>query len=80
MGAQGAVDVIFRRDLEADPQLRDELIDRYRAEATAPHIAAERLSVDEIIEPASTRGVVALTLRHLTGTEPRRFRHDNLPQ
>jgi acetyl-CoA carboxylase carboxyltransferase component len=80
MGAEGAVDVIFRRELAADPSRRAELIERYRAEATTPHIAAERMSVDEIISPDDTRAVVCMTLRHLAETVAPRFRHDNLPQ
>lgn len=80
MGADGAVDVIFRRELIADPGSRDELISRYQSEIMAPHIPAERLSVDEIIEPADTRRVVAATLCSLEGANSPRFRHDNLPQ
>jgi propionyl-CoA carboxylase beta chain len=80
MGAEGAVDVIFRRELAADPSRRDELIAGYRAEAMAPHLAAERLSVDEVIKPAETRDVVAATLRSLARANEPRFRHDNLPQ
>ncbi|MBA2575099.1 MAG: acyl-CoA carboxylase subunit beta [Euzebyaceae bacterium] len=80
MGAEGAVDVIYRRDLEADPSRRDELVARYRAEAMAPHIPAERMSIDEVIAPGQTRDVVAATLRSLAdGVEPT-YRHDNLPQ
>jgi propionyl-CoA carboxylase beta chain len=80
MGAEGAVDVIHRRDLEADPDRREELIASYRAEAMAPHIPAERLSVDEVIAPGETRAVVAATLRSLAGAVVPGFRHDNLPQ
>ncbi|CAN5870828.1 acyl-CoA carboxylase subunit beta [soil metagenome] len=80
MGAEGAVDVIYRRDITADPDRRDEFIDRYREEAMAPHIPAERLSIDEVITPAETRGVVAATLRSLEGALQLGFRHDNLPQ
>ena len=80
MGAEGAVDVIYRRDLEADPDRRDELVARYRAEAMAPHIPAERMSIDEVIEPASTRAVVTETLAALRGANRPAFRHDNLPQ
>ena len=80
MGAEGAVDVIFRRELEAEPSRRDALIERYRTEATTPELAAARLSVDEIISPADTRAVVAMTLRHLAGAQVRAYRHDNLPQ
>jgi acetyl-CoA carboxylase carboxyltransferase component len=80
MGAEGAVDVIFRRELAADPSRRAELIERYRAEATTPRTAAERMSIDEIISPDETRAVVCTTLRHLAEAVAPRFRHDNLPQ
>jgi acetyl-CoA carboxylase carboxyltransferase component len=80
MGAEGAVDVIYRRELAADPSCRSELTERYRAEAMAPQIAAERLSVDEIVEPAATRPMLIMTLGSLLrGAQPR-YRHDNLPQ
>ncbi|MEO3872015.1 acyl-CoA carboxylase subunit beta [Nonomuraea sp. B12E4] len=80
MGAEGAVDVIHRRELAADPTRRDELIARYRAEAMAPEIPCERLSVDEIIAPGETRAAVAVSLRNLAGVPAPEFRHDNLPQ
>ncbi|HEV2347883.1 MAG TPA: acyl-CoA carboxylase subunit beta [Actinocrinis sp.] len=80
MGAQGAVDVIYRRELEAEPGRRDELTSHYEAEAMAPGIAAARLSVDEVIEPEDTRRFLAETLRGLAGADVPRFRHDNLPQ
>jgi propionyl-CoA carboxylase beta chain len=80
MGAEGAVDVIFRRELAADPDRRPELVARYQTEAMAPQIPAERLSVDEIIAPDRTRHVVAATLRSLNGAIRPQFRHDNLPQ
>ena len=80
MGAEGAVDVLFRRELEADPSRRAELVARYRAEAMDPRIPAERGSIDEVIDPASTRAAVAETLRSLARALVPGFRHDNLPQ
>ncbi|HET8681928.1 MAG TPA: carboxyl transferase domain-containing protein, partial [Micromonosporaceae bacterium] len=80
MGAEGAVDLIFRRELAADPSRRTELVERYRREAMAEDLAAERLSVDEVIPPERTREVVAGTLRSLAGAVRPGFRHDNLPQ
>ncbi|HUH06641.1 MAG TPA: acyl-CoA carboxylase subunit beta [Egibacteraceae bacterium] len=80
MGAEGAVDVIYRRELAEAPERREELIARYKAEAMAPHIPAERLSIDEIIAPEDTRAVVAATLSSLEGALRPGFRHDNLPQ
>jgi acetyl-CoA carboxylase carboxyltransferase component len=80
MGAEGAVDVVWRRELASGPGRRDELIARYREQAMAAHLAAERLSVDEIIEPYQTRAVVAAALDARRGALTPRFRHDNLPQ
>jgi propionyl-CoA carboxylase beta chain len=80
MGAEGAVDVVWRRDLEREPFRRAELVSRYRIEAMAPLLSAERLSIDEVIEPDETRHVVAATLRSLAGATRPAFRHDNLPQ
>jgi acetyl-CoA carboxylase carboxyltransferase component len=80
MGAEGAVDVIFRREVEADPSRRAELVARYREEAMRPDLPAERGSVDEIIAPAGTRAAVASVLGSLRGGFQPGFRHDNLPQ
>ena len=80
MGADGAIDVIYRRELEADPASRPALLQRYRDEALRPEVPAERLSVDEIIDPAETRAAVAGTLRSLRGARRPGYRHDNLPQ
>ncbi|MFO7547418.1 MAG: acyl-CoA carboxylase subunit beta [Acidimicrobiia bacterium] len=58
MGAQGAVNVIFRRDLaEAeDPEgRRSELIADYERRFNNPYRAAELGLVDEVIEPRETR-------------------------
>lgn len=80
MGAEGAVDVIYRRELAADPGRRDEVIAHYRANAMAPHIPAERLSIDEVIAPAQTRAVLQSVLGSLEHALQPGFRHDNLPQ
>jgi acetyl-CoA carboxylase carboxyltransferase component len=80
MGAEGAVDVVWRRELEQDPSRRVELLARYREEVMGSKLAAERLSVDEVIESSQTRHVVAATLRSLAGAVQPEFRHDNLPQ
>jgi propionyl-CoA carboxylase beta chain len=80
MGADGAVDLIHRRELEADPALRADLVEAYQLTAMAPETAAERLSVDEIIQPQRTRTAVGATLRRLEGAIRSTFRHDNLPQ
>ncbi|MDP2624167.1 MAG: acyl-CoA carboxylase subunit beta [Actinomycetota bacterium] len=58
MGAQGAVNVIHRREIaEAeDPETRrTELIESYEGAFSNPYVAAERGLVDEVIEPRETR-------------------------
>jgi acetyl-CoA carboxylase carboxyltransferase component len=80
MGAEGAADIIFRRQLEAEPERRDDLVDSYRREAMHVDLAARRGSVDEVIDPAHTRGAVTAILRSLRGARQPAFVHDNLPQ
>ena len=70
MGAEGAVDVIYRREVAADPTARERLAERYRAEAMDVTLAARRGSVDEIIEPAATRPALISLLRALRGGAP----------
>ncbi len=58
MGAQGAVNIIQRRDIEAaeEPESkRAELIADYETKFNNPYIAAELGLVDEVIEPRETR-------------------------
>jgi len=80
MGAEGAIDIVFRRELSAEPHRRDELLRSYRQLAMSPSVAAERLSVDEIISPDSTRQVIISALGSFKAGFSPRFRHDNLPQ
>ncbi|CAN5121012.1 acyl-CoA carboxylase subunit beta [soil metagenome] len=84
MGSEGAVNVIFRRDIENadDPSAkRQELIDDYEDRFGNPYIAAERGYVDDVIEPADTRPRLIKALRMLdTKREqvPAR-KHGNIP-
>ena len=58
MGAQGAVNIIHRRDLaDADDieARRTELIQDYESKFNNPYVAAELGLVDEVIEPRETR-------------------------
>ena len=58
MGAQGAVNIIHRRELSSsdDPdERRTELIENYEAAFNNPYVAAELGLVDEVIEPRQTR-------------------------
>jgi propionyl-CoA carboxylase beta chain len=84
MGPEGAVNIVFRRELEAaeDPDARRaELIADYKARFANPYTAAERGYVDEVIEPRRTRPVLIDALETaLTKREPRpRRKHGNIP-
>jgi len=80
MGAEGAADVIFRRQLDAEPERRDELVAGYRADAMQVELAARRGSVDEVIDPADTPRAVRALFASLHGARRPGFVHDNLPQ
>ncbi|MBM3163133.1 MAG: acyl-CoA carboxylase subunit beta [Chlorobi bacterium] len=65
MGAEGAVDVIFRNEIkkaEDAVSRRQELIAEYRDTFSTPYVSASRLHVDDIIEPADTRRYLAMAL------------------
>jgi propionyl-CoA carboxylase beta chain len=84
MGPEGAVNIIFRKELEAadDPEARRaELIADYRDRFANPYTAAERGYVDDVIEPRRTRPVLADALETaLTKREPRpKRKHGNVP-
>ncbi|MCZ7532518.1 MAG: acyl-CoA carboxylase subunit beta [Acidimicrobiia bacterium] len=84
MGAKGAVNVIYRRDLaEAeDPDtLRDQLVADYEEQFNNPYVAAERGLVDDVIEPRETRPRLIRTmemLRNKRETLPPK-KHGNIP-
>jgi acetyl-CoA carboxylase carboxyltransferase component len=62
MGAQGAVQILHRRE-DADTQAQ--LVDEYEEEYLNPYVAAARGFVDQVIDPADTRKVIAASLRML---------------
>jgi len=68
MGAEGAVNVLNRTELEEaeDPEaLRTKLVSEYRATFATPYVAAARGYLDDIIEPAQTRAILASALEVL---------------
>ncbi|MCP4307102.1 MAG: acyl-CoA carboxylase subunit beta [bacterium] len=84
MGAQGAVNIIHRREIAKadDPEARNhELIDEYETQFNNPYVAAERGFVDEVIEPRETRPRLIRALEMLRtkreAMPPRK--HGNIP-
>jgi len=84
MGAQGAVNILYRRELAAadDPDaLRAQRVTEYEDTLANPYAAAERGYVDAVIRPAQTRSQVTRALRTLRTkrqTLPPK-KHGNIP-
>ncbi len=84
MGAPGAVNILYRRELSEadDPEARrQELVRDYEDTLANPYVAAERGYVDSVIEPRQTRPLIVKALRALRTkreTLPPK-KHGNIP-
>ena len=84
MGPQGAVEIIFRKEIaEAeDPQKAlEERVKQYRERFANPYIAAERGYLDDVIEPSQTRPKLIRALemcQNKVDKNPRK-KHGNIP-
>jgi propionyl-CoA carboxylase beta chain len=85
MGPEGAVNILYRRELEEAgeraAQVRAEKVAEYRAKFSNPYIAAERGFLDAVIEPRRTRPAIVRALAQLrdkrAGLPPKK--HGNIP-
>ncbi|HYY19661.1 MAG TPA: acyl-CoA carboxylase subunit beta [Streptosporangiaceae bacterium] len=84
MGAQGAVNILYRRELAAsdDPDaVRAQRVTEYEDTLANPYIAAERGYLDAVIKPSETRAEITRALRSLRTkrqTLPPK-KHGNIP-
>src|SRR6204780_4755268 len=86
MGAEGAVNIVYKRELERAPEsereaLRQEKIAEFRDRFANPFVAAERGYIDAVIEPAETRSKIITALRSLENKKdinPKK-KHGNIP-
>ncbi|MXW63193.1 MAG: methylmalonyl-CoA carboxyltransferase [Acidimicrobiaceae bacterium] len=78
MGAKGAVEILHRR---RSAEERVELESAYEERLLNPYIAAERGTIDAVIDPAETRQRVCAAFEMLASKRERlpRRRHDNTP-
>jgi acetyl-CoA carboxylase carboxyltransferase component len=84
MGAQGAVNIIYRKELakaENADDMRQQFIDDYQERFGNPYVAAELGLIDGVIFPEETRDVL---LRALKQSENKRVftppkKHGNMP-
>jgi acetyl-CoA carboxylase carboxyltransferase component len=84
MGPQGAVEIIFRKDIQAaaDPaSMATEKENDYREMFANPYTAAERGYVDDVIEPAETRFRLIRAFEMLATKKDRNppKKHGNIP-
>jgi len=80
MGAKGAVEIIFRKDI-GDPDKIAERTREYEERFANPFVAASMGFIDEVIMPHSTRRRIALGLRKLRDKQLENpwKKHDNIP-
>ena len=84
MGPDGAVNIIFRREIEAASDAdakRKELVEQYREQFANPYVTAARGFIDDVIEPRETRVKIIRALEMLqnkTDSNPPK-KHGNIP-
>jgi propionyl-CoA carboxylase beta chain len=84
MGAKGAVEIIFKRDIQKadDPEATEQrLIDDYTEHFASPYKAAEQGFVDAVILPEETRQRIFRALERLKNKADRNpdRKHGNIP-
>ncbi|MGB0105578.1 MAG: acyl-CoA carboxylase subunit beta [Candidatus Sulfotelmatobacter sp.] len=87
MGPEGAVDIVYKRELDgaANPQDRQELrqrkIEEFRDRFASPYVAADRGFVDAIIQPRETRKKLIQALAMLENKRDKNppKKHGNIP-
>jgi propionyl-CoA carboxylase beta chain len=85
MGPEGAVNIIFKDVIaksDNPDEIRQKLIDDYRAKLANPYVAAARGYIDNVIDPRATRPKLIRALEmlgsHTDSTRPRK-KHGNIP-
>ncbi len=88
MGPEGAVNILYRRELEAAgdqaEELRQKLVAEYREKFSNPYVAAERGFIDRVIEPIQPRQTRPQIIRALRQLGSKRQsvppkKHGNIP-
>ncbi len=84
MGADGAVDIMCRHEIEAaeNPEMiKDERVKEYNEKFMSPYIAAKLGFIDEVIAPEETRKKIKFAFDSLSSKERSElsFIHGNIP-
>ena len=88
MGAEGAVDIVFKHELEAASssseqreRVRAQKIDEYNDKFMSPYVAARLGIIDEVIAPEETRRKIRSAFESLSSKERSElsYTHGNIP-
>lgn len=84
MGPQGAVEIIFKKEIKSSPNPESELnkkLNQYIAKFANPYVAAEKGYIDEVIFPNETRKKIiqALEITKTKVDKNPRKKHGNIP-
>lgn len=81
MGAEGAVTIMYRKELSEEPGRRDELVREYEQKFMNPYLAASRGFIDEVIHPEDTREKIVAALDMLANKKLEQpwKKHGNIP-
>lgn len=81
MGAEGAVKILYKREIDKDPASESKLIADYRAKFASPYQAAGKGMITDVIRPSQTRAMVAMALRNTLSKRETRppKKHGNIP-
>jgi len=87
MGPEGAVDIVYKRDLDGAPnpqdrqELRQKKIEEFRDRFASPYVAADRGYIDAIIQPRETRKklIQALAMLETKRDKNPPKKHGNIP-
>ena len=82
MGAEGAVDVIHRKELKDSDnpeELKKKFVDEYNEKFSNPDSAAKLGLVDKIIKPNETRKIVSEAFKELVNKTNIGDKHGNIP-
>ncbi|MBX3074318.1 acyl-CoA carboxylase subunit beta [Candidatus Obscuribacterales bacterium] len=81
IGAEGAVNLLYRKELKQDPTIHSKLVGEYRERFANPYIAAEAGYIDDVIAPSETRRhlLAALNFQKNKRVERPKRKHGNIP-
>ena len=80
MGAQGAVEVLYKRQGLSESELSKK-VEEYKEQFASPFVAASRGYLDDIVKPQNTRWKICSALNILKNKKCQKpwKKHDNLP-